>query len=340
MIEKVKIVHVEASGRCNSKCPMCSRFTSMGFLQPDLVEKDLEEKIFYKLFCGNFLNNLEHVYFSGVYGDPCLNPNLINFVKHLQHYKISLSIDTNAGYRNPKWWYNLGKLKARVNFSLDGLEDTNHLYRRGVKWSKVISNVQAFVKAGGNGSWTFIVFRHNEHQVDEAKAFAEKLGLNFRIKKTQKFRKFKFWNIMEKGKSLYKLYPPFNPDYLHTNVGHNEHNPTEDYKVFNLPKVNELDNVEIDCVILKRQELFLNFQGYLLPCCFLGTLYHDSPGPYQFKKNIDISQFNLNLHSVDKIKNNLKIIEKTWHKDSIYKGKLITCAQTCGKKFNNRTQYV
>ena len=127
MIDQVKIVHVEASGRCNSKCPMCSRFTAMGYLQPDLVENDLEEKIFYKLFSEDFLINLEHVYFSGVYGDPCLNENLINFVKHLQNNKVSLSIDTNAGYRNHKWWYNLGKYKPRVNFSLDGLADTNHL---------------------------------------------------------------------------------------------------------------------------------------------------------------------------------------------------------------------
>jgi hypothetical protein len=44
MIEKenIRIVHVEASSRCNSQCPMCSRYTGHGFVQPDLVEGDIE----------------------------------------------------------------------------------------------------------------------------------------------------------------------------------------------------------------------------------------------------------------------------------------------------------
>ena len=39
---------------------------------------------------------------------------------------------TNGGARSKQWWTDLGKLtkgKMRVTFGIDGLEDTNHLYR-------------------------------------------------------------------------------------------------------------------------------------------------------------------------------------------------------------------
>ena len=43
MIENLKRVHVEASGRCNARCPMCSRYTYMGYVQPKLVQFDFVE---------------------------------------------------------------------------------------------------------------------------------------------------------------------------------------------------------------------------------------------------------------------------------------------------------
>ena len=37
--------------------------------------------------------------------------------------------------------------KAAVIFSVDGLRDTNHLYRQGVNWDNVERNMQAFINA-------------------------------------------------------------------------------------------------------------------------------------------------------------------------------------------------
>ena len=50
MVPDLKRVHIEASGRCNSKCPMCSRFTIDGYLQPGLKTMDLEDEMFFKFF--------------------------------------------------------------------------------------------------------------------------------------------------------------------------------------------------------------------------------------------------------------------------------------------------
>jgi len=341
MIENLKRVHVEASGRCNARCPMCSRHTQMGYVQPELDQYDLSENIFYKFFTENRTKKLDIVYFSGVYGDPCMNKKLPEFINWLKKYKVKdVNVDTNAGYRSLSWWETLGKMKTRIHFAIDGLEDTNHIYRRNVEWKKVWENINAFQKAGGNGQWNFIVFKHNEHQIEEARTLAKNIGMDFRIKVTQKFRGHKNFSVMEDGKKLYDLLPPDNPKYRHSNVGDIEHIPKSDYFHFHLNNINEYDDIEIDCVIKKNKELFLAYTGHLFPCCYLGTPFHDSPGSEQFKNLIDNDTFNLNKVSVDEAIDNLKLVEKSWYKKSIQEGKLLTCAKTCGKTLNNRTNYV
>jgi len=349
MIYDLKQVHVEASGRCNSRCPMCSRHTGMGFIQPELDQYDLPLEIFYKFFTKERTENLKHVYFSGVYGDPCLNKNLPEFIQWLKTNRVDVAVDTNGGYRSPDWWATMGKANTRIHFAVDGLEDTNHIYRRNVLWKKVWENMNAFQEAGGNGQWAFIVFKHNEHQVDEAKAMAESIGMDFRIKVTQKFRGHKNFSVMEDGKKLYDLFPPENPKYRHANVGDKEHIPKKDYFYFNkkgtygtlgLTDRSDFDNTEIDCVIKQRKELFLAYTGHVFPCCYIGTPFQDGAGAGQFKELIDRDLLNLNKVSVEEAIDNLKVVEESWYKESIGKGKLLTCARTCGKTSNNRTTYV
>jgi hypothetical protein len=49
-------------------------------------------------------------------------------------------------------------------------------------------NVDAFIAAGGNAEWDFLVFRHNEHQVDAARALALGMGFTlFNAKATSRF---------------------------------------------------------------------------------------------------------------------------------------------------------
>ena len=78
-------------------------------------------------------------------------------------------------------------------FSIDGLEDTNHLYRRNVKWEKVIENARSFITAGGKAHWDMLVFEHNKHQVDEAKSYANKLGFVWFRSKCAPEEKYSRW---------------------------------------------------------------------------------------------------------------------------------------------------
>ena len=88
-------------------------------------------------------------------------------------------IHTNGGVRSEDFWRALGRVlpkgKGYVRFGIDGLENTIHVYRRNVRWQILMRNVKAFVAAGGNAEWDYIVFRHNEHQVEQARALARKI---------------------------------------------------------------------------------------------------------------------------------------------------------------------
>lgn len=342
MFADVETVHVESTSRCNSRCPMCSRYTAKGHIQPELKRADLSLEIFLKLFSDSFTRKLKHVYFSGVYGDPCLNPSLINFIEHLKKYDVSVNVDSNAGMQNEDWWSRLAQTHARVNFAIDGLQDTNHVYRRHVVWEKVWSNLNRFVQSGGRGSWTFIVFKHNQHQVEEARSLAKNLGLDFRVKVTQKFRGYRNWSVMEHGEKLYDIEPPTIPIYRHENVGEAVHHVKGDF--FNFPSLQEpwpeMDTVSIDCRSLRKRELYLSYSGHLLPCCFLGTLHHDSPGSVQFRQWFDLDKVDLHKIGVDAALQNLALIEGTWRQKSIRDGKLLTCARTCGVHMKNVVEYV
>ena len=91
-----------------------------------------------------------------------------------------------------------------VHFGIDGLEDTNHLYRVNVKWKKVMENVKAFVENGGNAIWDYIVFRHNEHQVEQAREFSNKIGFKkFLVKKTGRFAVNSVGDYVVRGHPVY-----------------------------------------------------------------------------------------------------------------------------------------
>jgi MoaA/NifB/PqqE/SkfB family radical SAM enzyme len=331
----IKIVHVEASSRCNSRCPMCSRFTADGFVQPGLKEIDLSKEVFYKLFTREFTKQLDHVYFSGVYGDPCLNKFLPEFVNYLiDNHCRSVSIDTNGGYRNKEWWADLARPNILINFALDGVDnETLDKYRIGVRFDKAYENLKSFVNAGGEAQWNFIVFKHNEHQIDTAKKMCDDLGIKFRFKITQKFRGRKNHKVMIDGIHRNTLDPPVQDAFRHPNIGTIDHVPVSIFKYNNLSKFSHLNNNKISCKIQQRREIYLTSTGSLMPCCYLATYKHDSPGSYQFTSLYDLEKFNLNTQSIDQILDNFKLISNNWNK-TIEEGNLITCLHTCGSQVN------
>jgi sulfatase maturation enzyme AslB (radical SAM superfamily) len=160
---------------------------------------DMPWEIFEKFFTET-INSLDRIDYCGNFGDPILHPDLIKGLRWLyakEDYTkrqeiqtdrngLLINIATNGGINSPHWWKDLAHAlntstsnrPGTVTFGIDGLEDTNDLYRRQVNWKRLIANVEAFIEAGGNATWQFIIFEHNKHQVKEAEELSKNMGFN------------------------------------------------------------------------------------------------------------------------------------------------------------------
>ena len=81
-----------------------------------------------------------------------------------------------------------------------------HLYRRNTSYKKVIDNAKAFIQAGGEAHWQFIVFRHNEHQLKEAKKLSEEMGFKkIDFMYSDRFDTNNQWKVYDKNKHVFTL---------------------------------------------------------------------------------------------------------------------------------------
>ena len=194
MLDNIKEIHVEPTSLCNAECPMCARNVNGQGLNPHLTLRSLTSDWFRANLQPDKIKKLEKVFFCGNVGDPGSTPELLEIIHYLKQSNPNLvvGLNTNGGLKTPSWWMKLGHLLDGVLdycvFSIDGLSDTNHLYRRNVKWEKVMENVKAFISTGASAHWDMLVFDHNKHQVQDAKHMADEMKFTwFRAKETDRW---------------------------------------------------------------------------------------------------------------------------------------------------------
>jgi MoaA/NifB/PqqE/SkfB family radical SAM enzyme len=312
-------IHLELTSRCNLRCPQCGRNdngTTLSNLPLTHMSLELVKKIF------NEMNSkISYIHICGNYGDVVAYPWLNEAIDIMQQSGVQyIKLYTNASAKTTSFWEELGtKLgsnKGQIVFSIDGLEDTNHLYRVGSNWKKVMENAQAFINAGGDAVWEWLPFEHNDHQVEEAAQLANTMG----------FKQF----ILKKN-------PRFSPL-----INENNHTlkPSKLYVHEGIKKQEGLTPTlfPISCKYKKRKMIYIDFEGYLLPCCWHGNRFkNNKSGKNQFQEIMDgygSDIFDLKLHSIEDVLNN------AWYKkDMEYTVKILdTCRQKCtlGSKMSNK----
>lgn len=338
--EELKDLHLEITSRCQASCPMCLRNHHGGQPNKLLQLHDWSLKDFKNRISVDLLNQLTGFYFCGNLGDPIINDNLISMIKYAVDINPDLyvRVHTNGGARSDLWWKDLANVLPQnhlVIFSLDGLSDTHSIYRIGTNFNNVLSNAKNFISNGGKAEWSFIKFKHNQHQTDEARSLARKIGFkSFTVKNTSRFIKdFKFPVLDRNSNLIYFLEPPSDMrDPLVTQ------SMIENYK-------NIAASAEILCPVQKEKQIFIDCRGIMFPCCWIGTLPWielrvDSPA-YEVKVYM-LAQYNSLIEKfggedfLNTSKNSIRdIIESRewknlennlWHDD-----RFVMCARTCGK---------
>ena len=347
---QIKTVHLEITSKCNARCPMCTRTICGGPDNPvlPLVELSLED--IQSIFPVDFIERLHRIYMCGNYGDPVVAKDTLESFRYFRKInpKIRLEMFTNGSARKKSWWQELARIVDLVHFSVDGLEDTNVIYRKGTHFPTIQKNMEAYLGAGGTAVWDFIVFRHNEHQVDQARSFAKELGFKkFNVKNTGRF----FSSIKMAGTDRQVVYNRKREVeyFLERPVDEKYQNKALAKEDFLVEKYGSLENylnqTPIQCKVAREKSLYVSAQGYAFPCCWtahqLYPWYFGEKGSYMWKL---ISELNGGVDDLDAKVNDLEsivngpffqeILTNSWSKPSLKEGKPKCCAKTCGNEFD------
>ena len=368
-------VHLEPTEKCNAACPMCPRNIHGGIQNPHIINAELSLTDCKTMFKPDFIKQLHNLYMCGNYGDPIMAKDTLEIFKYFREHNsnINLRMHTNAGARPAKWWTELAKTigkQGRVIFNVDGLRDTNHLYRQNVKWDIVERNMRAYLDSKYSiADWYFLAFKHNEHQFEEAALLAHEWGIRkFLIKKTSRFYKYAKvdpkaqhamgkdiqssgrWHdsdghtgmqvLDKKGNSAHILEPPTNEEYQNAvakTVAKMERTAASKAEFYNLTKIKP------KCV--EKQEIYVSARGLILPCCWVGgTLYRwDAEDPTKGSQIWGYINYAGGPDAINALKpwntiesilnegNFFSNIKDSWTLPSIEQGKLDVCTRMCAK---------
>ena len=332
---ELRQIHLEITNNCQASCPMCNRNIDSGLDNPLIKIRNWSLQEFKNVMSAEVLNQIDNFYFCGNFGDPILNNDLIEMCSYskLASPNTAISIHTNGSARTIDWWRTLAnKLpdKHRVVFALDGLKDTHHIYRVGTKFETVLDNAQAFINEGGSAEWVFIKFKHNEHQVEEARALANSYGFKyFTVKNSSRFILEPKVRVVDRQGQLMHFIEPA------TDV------PLKfiDKKIIQKYKKIVNESV-IECKVQRDKEVYIDAYGDLLPCCWLAIVpysYIDSDDSFDVRTAIleqhtalvkslgNINTFSRSIKEIINSDEYQTVWDEYWTTD-----KLITCARTCG----------
>ena len=356
-LDNIRTIHVELTDRCNAACPMCVRNINGGPDNPYLPKKEVTLDLFKNSFSVDFLKQIELIYFCGNYGDPILARDLIPILEYIREKspKTKLGMNSNAGAGSPNLWRRLGGILSQEGdycfFSIDGLHDTNHIHRRNVKWDHVMKSAQSFISGGGRAKWDYLVFKHNEHQIDEARNLSKSLGFqSFHIKKTGRFFYFqneirieafpvysknldfeyylepasteelrnKTLNMLSKEENIQIASSYVFPKKFPLNLVKNDKRKTRLKETFFIDSNEEnkyVSSANIRCRVMEDNSIFISSEGMVFPCCWTAyplNTYWDNNDSLQLRGLIEDCG---GLDSIDLNKRSLKeIVEGTFFK--------------------------
>lgn len=344
----LRTLHLETTTRCNARCPMCARNVRGGKVNPRLPIADLTLQDVTQFFPSSFIRQLKRVYLCGNFGDPAAGEETLEILKFFRRTQpaLDLSIHSNGGVRSEAWWAEVAQVVSSARFAIDGLSETNSIYRRGTHWPRIIANLKAFIAAGGKAEWDFLVFRHNEHEIADAEKLAKELGVHrFRIKRTSRFKTtepdngFRVENV--DGSFAYAIYSP-SPIYQNASAQIAEqlaqrYGSLERY----------YDQAQIKCKAVAENSIFVSAEGLVFPCCWTAQkIYMDNESEENAQSQnfflgnqphqLSLRQFSLNEILSSPVFS--ERLEQSFQAKSCSSGKLKVCSRICGSELDAFSQ--
>jgi sulfatase maturation enzyme AslB (radical SAM superfamily) len=284
-LRRIKVLHLEPTDVCQLACPLCARETDAEFnkrLQHHLTIPHIQHH-----FSDRVIKGLDKVFMCGNYGDPAAGKYTLDIYRWFRNLNpnITLGMNTNGALQTTFYWHELGRLfnqpQDYVVFSIDGLEDTNPVYRVNSNWSKLMANVESYISAGGAAHWDMLVYKHNQHQVDACEQLARDMGFSwFRAK-------------VSKRPLTQRLEAPMGWTQPISNLG------------------------KIKCHALQEKSAYIDARGRLGPCCWLGVAQTNFVVDFdKVKKSWTSTTPNLTCQQTCSVDKNKTTFENQWQRET------------------------
>ena len=142
----IRDIDFEVSSLCNAGCSVCMRRRDGHFTEFTQTYWKLEDVK--KVIDEDIVKNLLGFNICGNFGDAMTNPDIVKIIKWVKsiNENCSINIRTNGGVGESELYEELAKLNVIMSFGIDGIGESNELYRVNVKWNKVYKNLMSFSK--------------------------------------------------------------------------------------------------------------------------------------------------------------------------------------------------
>ncbi len=177
------ILFLEVNNICNLHCPFCLTGKGKKGERPKRNMTLREMK-------GVVEPLAEVLYFIQLYnwGEPLMNKDLFKLAEYAHRKKIFTMVSSNMNFSSSTIPQDI--IDSGIDYfiaAIDGFSaETYSKYRRGGDFNKAIKNLQTITelkKKQGSKTpyieWQYVVFRHNQHEIQAAKMFAEDIGVDY-----------------------------------------------------------------------------------------------------------------------------------------------------------------
>ncbi len=285
--EDINYLNFELTSKCALKCSRCARITDKGsFVQKDLPLDLIKKRIPTSIFNKEFLADL-----SGNYGDPIYHGDFIEVLRYLKSFGMRIYIETNGSGRSEAWWEEVVSIlgpKDILSFSIDGLEDTNHLYRENARWEDIMTGLRASC-GKVRTFWKYIVFAHNEHQIEEAQSLSQELGVDkFKLVKSSLF-------YHQFGEEEDPLMPSLEyvQSSLASTIRRERGETTSKEKNLNESDAPVTFEKKLNPKCISSQRHYISAEGLYTPCCWLSIFSKDNDFDIQSRREFSLYYHNL-----------------------------------------------
>lgn len=185
---------IEPSDKCQLRCPTCptgiENESRMNKDRDPYIYRENRKKLSLEL-CESLFDELGDNLFLVMfynYGEPLLNPRLHEFIRMATDRNIATELHTNLSLTlsDQRIEQLLSSGIGRISASVDGFSQAAYeVHRVGGNVKLVHENLKRLAKARDRLGldteilYNFLLFKHNEHEVEQARNFAQDIGIAF-----------------------------------------------------------------------------------------------------------------------------------------------------------------